>query len=713
MTMRLTKQFLFGAMATLILGGCSSDTLVQDISTRPGQSEDNGEGVYMSVNIKMPTSGTSRSFTDGDNSSNSGVEEGQNYENTVNTVYVVIAKPDNTFITYGEIPARNISVDNPSDPVLYKTSAKFSKNDIEDYYLGLAPNETDRDVRIFVFCNPTAGIREALEAANEIEGDKKNWINAIGTVDVTNDATEIIWSENNFLMSNSAIATRTFPQSIEDWDAFTSENNPFLLSGANKTINIDNSSENERGPVRVERTAARFDFKDGSPKFGGETNTYPVVYQITTNEEGKEVDGDCYVTIKLNKMSLVNMNKQFYYLRRVTEAPENTLTNTILCGAELPWFSNANGTYLENNKGNYVVSPNAQAMIDIIDGNFSNYYDYPLFNNNKAIDNLTIEGWYTSVIDDVLKDNATSDNYGKNEYKIWRYLTENSIPNTGAQKNGQTTGIVFKGKMVATEDALNSKDDNVQQLAKTINNVGGVLKGENTDPIIYKFTGVKNNSGGMYATWPNVEDAAKKAAIVPVWEASNDPEYQDQGGGYWRLEINRSNSLFRAVFGDGTCGKYTFKDSSGKEWEVPDPVQTVDKNSPSYLWDVWMQAGYPGSDSETTINMKKAMTEAGFTLYQTSEDGTDGIGYYCYYYYWNRHNDNGRNGIMGPMEFCVVRNNVYKIAVTNIKSIGHPRITENDPNPPTPDTDDEIDDVYLTVQVEVLPWVVRVNDVEF
>ena len=57
----------------------------------------------------------------------------------------------------------------------------------------------------------------------------------------------------------------------------------------------------------------------------------------------------------------------------------------------------------------------------------------------------------------------------------------------------------------------------------------------------------------------------------------------------------------------------------------------------------------------------------------------DGVGYYFYYYYWNRHNDNELSATMGPMEFAVVRNNVYKLAVTGIAKLGHPRISGTTP----------------------------------
>ena len=102
------------------------------------------------------------------------------------------------------------------------------------------------------------------------------------------------------------------------------------------------------------------------------------------------------------------------------------------------------------------------------------------------------------------------------------------------------------------------------------------------------------------------------------------------------------------------------------------------------------------------------------TIYKASneEDG-EGWGYYCYYFYWNRHNDNSKSGEMGPMEFATVRNNVYKLAVTKIGALGHPRITDYDPDPMKPWYPDEQRLRYIQVQVEVLPWVVRVNDIEF
>ena len=120
------------------------------------------------------------------------------------------------------------------------------------------------------------------------------------------------------------------------------------------------------------------------------------------------------------------------------------------------------------------------------------------------------------------------------------------------------------------------------------------------------------------------------------------------------------------------------------------------------------------------VNKVKAKTNpvaadyaaAGFTGYNPDTDGK----YFAYYYYWNRHNDNGDNTEMGPMEFAVVRNNVYKLCVDNIAKFGHPDPTNPDnpdPDPVYPKDPDEELNYYFTVTVKVLPWVVRVNHIEF
>ena len=110
-------------------------------------------------------------------------------------------------------------------------------------------------------------------------------------------------------------------------------------------------------------------------------------------------------------------------------------------------------------------------------------------------------------------------------------------------------------------------------------------------------------------------------------------------------------------------------------------------------------------------------SEYGFTVFEKDKNNTidnlDDDYWPVYYYYINKHNDNGQSEVMGPMEFAVVRNNIYKLAVTKINKFGHPGDPAGDPDPEIPSEPDESKNVYFQVNVKVVPWTVRVNNIEF
>lgn len=77
----------------------------------------------------------------------------------------------------------------------------------------------------------------------------------------------------------------------------------------------------------------------------------------------------------------------------------------------------------------------------------------------------------------------------------------------------------------------------------------------------------------------------------------------------------------------------------------------------------------------------------------------------CYYKYWIKHHGTGTPEAvnkMQPMEFSVVRNNLYRIQVQGIKAIGEDSDNENNPEDP-----DKKNEVYLMVTMSVKPWVLR------
>ena len=80
----------------------------------------------------------------------------------------------------------------------------------------------------------------------------------------------------------------------------------------------------------------------------------------------------------------------------------------------------------------------------------------------------------------------------------------------------------------------------------------------------------------------------------------------------------------------------------------------------------------------------------------------------CYYYTTEiKHFDNGDNSNMGYMEYAIMRNNIYSLAIKGIRFIGDPFLE------PVPGKTNESGKVALDIEVQIVPWIVRYNDIEF
>ncbi|MDD6112986.1 MAG: Mfa1 family fimbria major subunit [Bacteroidales bacterium] len=316
------------------------------------------------------------------------------------------------------------------------------------------------------------------------------------------------------------------------------------------------------GSHTVERSMARFDYK--------------------AKNTGNVYDMGAGLSLTLTEAALINQSKAHYVFRRV--ADNNTAT-PVVGGVETP--------------SNWVVDTDWASKTK---AGFYAQLEDPAKWSWTSLSGLTVD-----------------DNYDDN-YKIWCYAKENTLPTIDAQKHNVSTGVVFKAEITAGESASAE--------------VKAALA--SGDSRIYVF----NNK--LYGTWDDVKTAAVTGTDVNLQAAYN-----------------------QAI--------------AGLEADV-EPAAA-------------------------------AAAAAGFTGY-SAVDGK----YYTYYYYWNRHNDNLDPYKMGIMEFAVVRNNVYKLCVESISKFGHPdptNPTDPDPDPVKPNDPDESVNYYFTVTVKVLPWTVRINNIEF
>ena len=544
-------SYLFMTMGIATAFSACSDEV--DLSTNNGGStEESTSQVFMQFNLELPA--VSRSTTQIGGGSDAGVEIGKDYENQVSEVLVVITDATEGS-TYDKFIAKS-SVVTPSSANNTTYVVPFKTTELT--------SSAGESVNVYVYCNPT----EELTKATTFDVNKDYYT----LTDATNAT---IWTKNKFLMTNAdKDYERTLPANLDNYKV---ESNPFDLE-----------------TIKVERAAARFDYKSSVAN-----ETYTLM---------EDENGDPEITITLTDMALVNLSKEFYYLRRVSA--DGTSTNATIGGTEVGGTS-----------ANYVVDTDADWKSSYSSGSESDHFYYTYQPNDAG---ASTYDWdkiadVTGASGTADTDNSWNADGTKGDYKIWRYATENTIPkgtDDGLQKKGITTGVAFKGEIQgATEDM------------KTL------LNGTNT---VYVFDNI------LWGEWSDVKTAAE------VTESGN---------------TTLANPLLAAAYKEA------------------------------------MKGGYADAKA----------VDAGFTIFKPNTDGK----YEVLYYYWNRHNDNNNNGSMGPMEFAVVRNNVYKLSVTGVNKFGHPTDPKDDPDPENPGDPDEEDDVYFKVAVEVLPWVVRINDIEF
>lgn len=571
------KKLLFAALPALLLASCASD----EPAVTPEGGDSNGKPMYAKIRVQVPTSSRSQTTpTPGENTnSDSGYEIGQDFENNIKNVTVVLATRDeNGVYKPAATSADYNSISSMPDPLAENVyTILFKDEDIVNLH--------DQTVYIFAYCNANldasafSGVTDLAEMEYAINSAAKN---------------QGIWKDGEFLMVNApnkGIPTQTLPGETALRNNYNSPE---------KALNL--------GTVDVARAAARFDFKVTND------NKYDI---FDVNDEVKETP---IAKVELVEMAPLNIANSFYTLPRVSN--DGTNNGWVLCGNEV--FDN------------YVVSPNytgkKSATLASMASNY--FFASAAMPNYDTYDYDNINGWYGGALNDD-DQNWTAAN--KEGYKIWRYVTENTIPGDKIQRTGISTGIVFKAKITEATGLM-------------------ATAMENKAPIYY-YSGVcYGDIANLRRVVANLDESAKMR--------------QD----------------FEKVFAGKNYLDYTM-------------VQEGDK----------LVRKYTVTDNELT-NCTSAQNNSTFKIYRPDE--TDG-NYYVYYVYRNRHNDNNNPNVMAPMEFATVRNNVYKLAVTMISDFGHTNDPKDDPTPDNPENPDEDPKTYFKVSCRVLPWMVRVNNIEF
>ena len=119
-------------------------------------------------------------------------------------------------------------------------------------------------------------------------------------------------------------------------------------------------------------------------------------------------------------------------------------------------------------------------------------------------------------------------------------------------------------------------------------------------------------------------------------------------------------------------GYYTWLNDKAKVKADDDPVDAKE-----LTWDRYMltECGYSKSaDGAVTLDQNGKVTRTALrrTGVRTYKDAT------CYYTWWVRHSNDGQDDTNGIMEYAIVRNNIYKLKVNSIYSLGSDIPTDED-----------------------------------
>lgn len=322
------------------------------------------------------------------------------------------------------------------------------------------------------------------------------------------------------------------------------------------------------------------------------------------------------------------------------------------------------GSYLIKRVADDVTGSNTVYLDDEVAGQNYNYVLDPKTNSTKLEDYYKSGTYYPVIIDtegkwadpnvwDAFVQEGTPLTVGGETWNRIGYTMENTTPTT-ATKEATNTGVVFKAQFTPTPGTVTGNYDYDNH--ETFFSYRSVLYASMED-VMKVFYGEEvfnsfDEKVGACTTWDDVQAFIDDANLNSL-----DPS------GYYKY------------LNDKVAEKGTFPE-----------------NANGLKWSEYMSAecGYSSTtaDNKTTVKLDQnnKTTRVALRPYgvSTYEDAT------CYYTWWVKHSNDTKTG---PMEYAIVRNNIYKLTVTSVAGLG------GDVPGGTPESGDDI-----VIRVNVKDW---------
>lgn len=687
------KSTLWALAFAVAAVSCSDD--LEENGGGTGITAEDGEGVYLTVNIASPSGNTTKASADAEDGDD--FEEGTVDERKVNDINIYLIKASDavgaTAISNSESGLKVVNADGKTPIAGHGFSSAVMENAHD-----ASIHHTANTVKLTVNEVPsTETVYHVLAVANF--GKEVNFSTLGELRDAVKVTGEAGWTGNAFTTNGTPIGlateTENFVMSTHQmWETSLNE-------GSSVTIGPANMDENNpaQATVFIERLAARIDVGltdalvgKGDENSNGDAVKNPIKVEGSTNVNAKDY-------VKLTAYQVVNRwNGDNYLLKRVTADLTGKGTGAAATYPSIPIDDTYKVSYLGDevwnsgtNTFNYVIDPfttgtAAKSATNMHATDYESHYDEDL-NSNISTDFISVDGITTTA----------------NSFTAVSYTKENCL-DLNNQIMGLVTGIIFQGEYKPSAVSVFDEDggDNSSAVVKaetyTEGNfyiVNDFAYDKQSDKNVYRYLAKDLTTIGALSFSAISGDATKTYAsgLLKVLFGPSDT--------WGSVTLDDLKEAVNAMEG----GKLNI---AYKEY-LQSLITPATGTAPSSITDI-TEASAKWSAFLTSKNITDPGTVAtGGDTYATSSKALYddwNVSYYkggvCYFPYWIRHEDNGVNSLAGPMEFCIVRNNVYQVGVSGVNALGYPLPFVTDPTTPV-----EEENVFLQVQIYVKDWTLR------
>ncbi len=457
---------------------------------------------------------------------------------------------------------------------------------------------------------------------------------------------------NGFVMSTHAMQ---WPKDSDEESKVTFDENPTDENHA-PTVN-----------VYVERLAAKIRIKEDS---GKGKNFF---YTITSPEN----ESQAIAKVALKQATIVNqLNSGSYLLKRVSKTitgeEEVTEDKQNYLGQEI-WSINSETKAVT---ANYVIDPwffKKNANADMLGENLILSYSNPYRVGEQASMNNIGTIW-----DSYSNKTSLSTEANDNGAIRLAYVMENTTK-VGTSLQGYATGAVFKATYYPAQmSEVNETNGSVTPQPVTYGETGfDEINNATTGVTFYRYEGkIFKDYAAIFAYYLNEHGHFNED------DGLASCNYTDFiGEDFKRLEIADFHEHF-----------YTDEDAKHDPFGYLDYLHEISENANATTF----------GDISGAKNFETFMGDKpGATTYTDVDEFKEGE---CYYTYWIKHQDNKNSHLIAPMEYSIVRNNIYDLQISGVSGLGFARSMVPDPKDPTEDSNQ-----LLNVVLHVKNWTVRSN----